>query len=85
MLPSWSFWQNFPLVHFSDINQNFTALQLQELLETAEMNTPANIYKNTKNLLSSLAPPNVPLTCVGGSNLPTERYYVYSSSKSVGK
>jgi hypothetical protein len=69
MLPSHAFWGDFPLVHFDDIDANFTANQLEELFLAANYTGPSQIYPLVKDLLPQLQPPNVPITCLGGSGL----------------
>lgn len=83
MLPSYNTWKEFPLIHFMDINKNFTGAQLEELLIQSDRPTPAKIYSVVKEFNPNLTAPRIDMLCIGGTGIPTEKHYVYMSIKNI--
>jgi len=76
-------WGDYPIINFDDIDKNFTAKELLEVLILANKTLPAQIYINNKDYLPNIKPPGVELTCIIGAGFPTEKRYFYKSINNI--
>mmetsp|Transcript_10542 Transcript_10542/g.11593 ORF Transcript_10542/g.11593 Transcript_10542/m.11593 type:complete len:475 (+) Transcript_10542:46-1470(+) len=79
LLPDAHVWAKQPLVHFEKSNKTFTGSDLKELLRFAKLQEPSEILESVGDFYGDLKPPSVPFYCLNGINLPTERFFVYST------
>ncbi|PRP81982.1 Lecithin:cholesterol acyltransferase family protein [Planoprotostelium fungivorum] len=84
MHPGVEIWGKFPLVRCGD--KDYDASQLEELYrERCSLTGAATIRKRTAEMLETLRPPQVPLTCFMGKGVRTERRWIYNEPPTDGQ
>lgn len=69
MIPGYSMWGDFPFIYFDNLQTNVTGNDIEELLSQCGRPQAASIYQSVKDMIPSIAPPAVNLTCLYGTGI----------------
>uniref|UniRef100_A0A0B7ADR0 Group XV phospholipase A2 n=1 Tax=Arion vulgaris TaxID=1028688 RepID=A0A0B7ADR0_9EUPU len=77
LMPSDQFW-NSSEVLASTPEKNYTVANYKEFFQDLNFTQGYSMRKDTENLIRDLIPPEVPIHCIHGSQIPTEASLVYT-------
>eukprot|EP01129_Flabellula_baltica_P002848 TRINITY_DN12743_c0_g1_i1.p1 TRINITY_DN12743_c0_g1~~TRINITY_DN12743_c0_g1_i1.p1 ORF type:complete len:471 (+),score=84.98 TRINITY_DN12743_c0_g1_i1:112-1524(+) len=78
LLPDPYLFGKFPIIRFDHLDKNFTGEDLEEVLELGNCPEQLEILKTEKQVHDTIRPTGVPMFCVSGSNIMTEKNYIYN-------